>query len=374
MSTTVPAIGASGQPDSIFTWRFEASSGASWGGTFVADSVLYAPGDTVAALLGTYTILLEEERGMDLSPLGLDDGQVFVEWYFDRVAGVFLPTRNGPGLASGTAGLGSELDSAWTGAAWAVFGLGGRLQAGSATVTADARFTFVFRADSGDSWGGLLFDVGTAWAPGATLRTSFGAYVITAKATVEAGGPAVGTVRLTGTYFDAVGGRAFVISGADGLTDHGTAGLGSEIATVFNERQTVAIGLGGALQADTPPDLRPLLPAFGVVAGGWSSNTVFPRMMADVNGDGRADIVGFGNDGVLVALNTGAGGFGPAYFASREFGFGASAGGWSSNDVFPRMMADVNGDGRDDIVGFGNDGVLVALNTGAGGFGSAYFA
>ncbi|WP_237214350.1 hypothetical protein, partial [Falsiroseomonas oryziterrae] len=68
-------------------------------------------------------------------------------------------------------------------------------------------------------------------------------------------------------------------------------------------------------------------------------------------------IVGFGNDGVLVALNTGAGGFGSAYFASREFGFGASAGGWSSNDVFPRMMADVNGDGRDDIVGFGNAGV-----------------
>ena len=26
-----------------------------------------------------------------------------------------------------------------------------------------------------------------------------------------------------------------------------------------------------------------------------------PRMLGDVNGDGRADIVGFGNDGVVVA-------------------------------------------------------------------------
>ncbi|WP_237213201.1 FG-GAP repeat domain-containing protein, partial [Falsiroseomonas oryziterrae] len=101
---------------------------------------------------------------------------------------------------------------------------------------------------------------------------------------------------------------------------------------------------------------------FGASAGGWSSNTVFPRMMADVNGDGRDDIVGFGNAGVLVALNNGAGGFGPANYASYEFGFLPGAGGWEAQDRHPRMMADVNGDSRADVVGFGNAGLLVALN------------
>jgi FG-GAP-like repeat len=34
--------------------------------------------------------------------------------------------------------------------------------------------------------------------------------------------------------------------------------------------------------------------------------------MADVNGDGLADIVGFGGAGVTVALATGGGNFGPS--------------------------------------------------------------
>ncbi|WP_237214362.1 FG-GAP repeat domain-containing protein, partial [Falsiroseomonas oryziterrae] len=102
---------------------------------------------------------------------------------------------------------------------------------------------------------------------------------------------------------------------------------------------------------------------FGASAGGWSSNTVFPRMMADVNGDGRDDIVGFGNDGILVALARADGTFAAAQLRTTGFGFDASAGGWSSNTAFPRMTADLNADGRDDIVGFGNAGVLTALST-----------
>ena len=42
------------------------------------------------------------------------------------------------------------------------------------------------------------------------------------------------------------------------------------------------------------------LNAFGVNAGGWSSQDSYPRELADVNGDVRADIVGFGHAGVYV--------------------------------------------------------------------------
>ncbi len=43
------------------------------------------------------------------------------------------------------------------------------------------------------------------------------------------------------------------------------------------------------------------------------------------------------------------------------FGYAPEAGGWSSDDSYPRQLADVNADGRADIVGFGNAGVWVAL-------------
>src|SRR5262245_43768494 len=108
------------------------------------------------------------------------------------------------------------------------------------------------------------------------------------------------------------------------------------------------------------------LAAFGTMAGGWSSNDTYPRALADVNLDGRADIVGFGAAGVYESLATAGG-----HFAAPTFelaAFGTMAGGWSSDNTYPREVADVNGDGRGDIVGFGADGVYVSLNTGGGHF------
>ncbi|MCO5315323.1 MAG: VCBS repeat-containing protein [Solirubrobacterales bacterium] len=99
--------------------------------------------------------------------------------------------------------------------------------------------------------------------------------------------------------------------------------------------------------------------------GGWRVDR-HPRMLVDVNKDGRPDVVGFANAGVAVALNTGSG-FGVSSLWSKEFGY--SAGGWRV-DAHPRMLVDVNGDGRPDVVGFANAGVYVALNTGSG-FGAA---
>jgi hypothetical protein len=100
-------------------------------------------------------------------------------------------------------------------------------------------------------------------------------------------------------------------------------------------------------------------------ANGWTSQDQFPRELADVNGDGMSDIVAFGNGGVYVSLATGGGNF-----ATPEIKLAAlnPGNGWTSNDQFPRELADVNGDHMADIVGFGDGGAYVALATGGGNF------
>jgi FG-GAP-like repeat len=108
------------------------------------------------------------------------------------------------------------------------------------------------------------------------------------------------------------------------------------------------------------------LAAFGTMAGGWSSDNTYPRELADVNLDGRADIIGFSSAGVYESLATAGGHFAMPTFELAAFG--TMAGGWSSNDTYPRKLADVNGDGRADIVGFGADGVYVSLATTGGHF------
>jgi RHS repeat-associated protein len=89
--------------------------------------------------------------------------------------------------------------------------------------------------------------------------------------------------------------------------------------------------------------------------------------MTDVNGDGKADAVRFEptNGNLFVALANSNGGFAPA--VSTYFGTGGSpADRWF-------MMTDVNGDGKVDAVRFEPAGgnVFVALSTGNGAFTSA---
>ena len=72
-----------------------------------------------------------------------------------------------------------------------------------------------------------------------------------------------------------------------------------------------------------------------------------------------ADIVGFGAGGVLVSLATGNGHF--ATPTSEIGNFGTNAGGWVSQDLYPRSLGDVDGDGRADIIGFGQAGIYEAL-------------
>jgi Ca2+-binding RTX toxin-like protein len=112
----------------------------------------------------------------------------------------------------------------------------------------------------------------------------------------------------------------------------------------------------------------------GATAGGWSSQGQFSRTLADVNGDGRVDIVGFGNAGTYVALGRGDGSFSDLTLAVQEFGAAPGAGGWSSQERYPRVLADVNGDGRADIIGFGDAGAYVALGGADGSFGALSLA
>jgi hypothetical protein len=119
----------------------------------------------------------------------------------------------------------------------------------------------------------------------------------------------------------------------------------------------VSLNTGSALGATTT-----WLAAFGVSAGGWTDNNTMPREVVDVNGDGLPDIVGFGPSGVMVALNTGT-----SFAAATNWvaGFGTSAGGWTNNNTMPRQVVDMNGDGLPDIAGFNATGLSVALNTGS---------
>ncbi|MCX5200622.1 FG-GAP-like repeat-containing protein [Streptomyces sp. NBC_00237] len=102
-----------------------------------------------------------------------------------------------------------------------------------------------------------------------------------------------------------------------------------------------------------------ILNDFGT-AQGWTSAKHL-RFLADATGDGTPDIVGFGNEGVWVSHNRGDGHFDQAQLVCRGFGYNEDAGGWRV-DRHPRFLADITGEGRVDIVGFGGPGVYVARN------------
>jgi PASTA domain/FG-GAP-like repeat len=94
---------------------------------------------------------------------------------------------------------------------------------------------------------------------------------------------------------------------------------------------------------------------------GWDAST--PRVLADHTADGRADIVGFNSAGATTVLGQADGTFVSISITwLHEFGLG-----WDAV-LHPRALADITGDSRADIVGFGDAGVYTALATPDGGF------
>ena len=114
------------------------------------------------------------------------------------------------------------------------------------------------------------------------------------------------------------------------------------------------------------PDRRrlrgPCFPSSGARAGHvpWDP-ALHPRLAADLTGSGAADLLGFADDGLWVLLPTNDGPLGPQ-LVIHDFGTDQA---WRT-DAHVRVAADLTGDGRADIVGFGDAGVYVSLNLGVG--------
>jgi hypothetical protein len=91
--------------------------------------------------------------------------------------------------------------------------------------------------------------------------------------------------------------------------------------------------------------------------------------LADLTGDGKADIIGFGTAGVYVALNNGDGTFQAPQLVVQGFSSTVST---NDDTVNARTLfvADVNGSGYGDIIGIGQngEGIFVAIGNGDGTF------
>ena len=132
----------------------------------------------------------------------------------------------------------------------------------------------------------------------------------------------------------------------------------------------VGFGTHGVWRSIGPPNSQVAfaLEEFGYDQGWRVANHV--RTMGDINGDQKDDIVGFGSGGVYRALSNGSG-FGAMTLAVEDFGYDQ---GWRK-DKHVRLLADINGDTRKDIIGFGEEGVWVSLSAStAGDFSAPFFA
>lgn len=83
-----------------------------------------------------------------------------------------------------------------------------------------------------------------------------------------------------------------------------------------------------------------------------------PRFLLSTTDGAAVDNVGFGPRGVVVARGRGDGTFEPSQLVLNDFGSDQE---WTSKKHL-RFLADITGDKRLDIVGFGGPGVYVARN------------
>lgn len=81
-------------------------------------------------------------------------------------------------------------------------------------------------------------------------------------------------------------------------------------------------------------------------------------MCHDMDGDGYADLIGFSDNGVMIAYSNGST-FEPSKTVFRGFGF--NIGNWSSFEKYPRCVGNFRSPGGlSSIVGFGSAGVYMS--------------
>jgi subtilisin family serine protease len=136
------------------------------------------------------------------------------------------------------------------------------------------------------------------------------------------------------------------------LADVNRDGRADVIAVNYASGVWVSLSTGSGFAAPRQWAVPPRS-SFTGQPGYWGTRGTF---MADVNGDGQADIVAINDQSVTVALSTGTS-FNPFQMWAPNFSvFGERA----------TAVADVDGDGRADLVGVNSIGTWVALSTGSG--------
>lgn len=129
---------------------------------------------------------------------------------------------------------------------------------------------------------------------------------------------------------------------------------GAEIVAFGDRGVYVALGQTDGTFTTTG---NPVVKNLGYAASGWRV-TKHPRLLDDINGDGCVDIVGFCGAGMYIFLGQADGTFTQPVLRLRDFGFNAC--GWRVTEHVP-MLSDVNGDGRVDIVACCGPYTFVAL-------------
>ena len=97
----------------------------------------------------------------------------------------------------------------------------------------------------------------------------------------------------------------------------------------------------------------------------WAwNNTDYVRQIADVNGDGKLDVLGYGLDAVYVSINNGNNTLSTPTSWTSQYS-NQDRNGFYRNANFIRTSGDANGDGKTDLIVFADDGVYVAISTGS---------